>query len=70
MTGRPVNHELNRRSNGVGIEDLARTRSVLLAGGMQKAAATEAILRAGFVRGLIVDGDLALKLAERLGVQT
>ncbi|WP_068316372.1 sugar-binding domain-containing protein [Aliiruegeria sabulilitoris] len=64
--GRPVDHDLNRRSNGVGVEDLARSCCVLLAGGPQKAAATEAVLRGGFVRGLIIDGDLAIALAERI----
>ncbi|WP_093153581.1 sugar-binding transcriptional regulator [Aliiruegeria lutimaris] len=64
--GRPVDHALNHRTNGVGVEDLARSRCVLLAGGPQKAAATEAILRGGFVRGLIIDGDLAIALTERI----
>lgn len=68
--GQPVDHALTRRSSGVGVEDLARSFSVLLAGGVQKTAATEAILRAGFVRGLIADGDLALKLSERIAVPT
>lgn len=61
-TGRPVDHSLNRRAIGAGVEDLARTLTVVLSAGPQKVSATRAILRGGFVRGLIIDGDSALAL--------
>lgn len=65
-TGRPVDHPLNRRAIGAGIEDLARTHTVVLSAGPQKVPATKAILRGGFVRGLIIDGDSALMLAHTI----
>ncbi len=64
--GRPVEHNLKHRTIGTGVEDLAKMRTVLLSGGLQKVAATEAILRGRFVRGLIIDGDGALRLAARI----
>ena len=64
--GHIVDHTLTQLTIGVGIADLAKIRTVLLAGGLRKVAATEAILRGRFVRGLIIDGDSAKRLAERL----
>lgn len=61
--GRPVDHSLNRRCIAVDIADLRRTRTVVLAAGTSKTEATAAILRSGFVRGLIIDGDTALALS-------
>ncbi len=65
--GRPVDHPLNARSIGAGFGDLARATSVLLSAGTSKTAATEALLRSGIIRGLIIDGDAALALAARTG---
>ena len=65
--GRPVDHPLNARSIGAGFDDLARTTTVLLSAGTAKTAATEALLRSGIIRGLIIDGDAALALAARAG---
>ena len=62
--GRPVDHDLNRRTTGVGFHDLARSQTVLLSAGTQKRAATEALLRSGAIKGLIIDGDAARALAE------
>ncbi len=64
--GRIVDHSLKDRTIGVGIEDLAKMRTVLLSGGLQKVEATRAILRGRFVRGLIIDGDSAIRLGENL----
>jgi DNA-binding transcriptional regulator LsrR (DeoR family) len=66
-TGRPVDHPLNARSIGVGFDDLAQATTVLLSAGTAKTAATEALLRSGIMRGLIIDGDAALALAARAG---
>jgi DNA-binding transcriptional regulator LsrR (DeoR family) len=65
--GRPVDHTLNARSIGAGFDDLARATTVLLSAGTGKTAATEALLRSGIIRGLIIDGDAALALAARVG---
>lgn len=65
--GRPVDHPLNARSIGAGFDDLARSTTVLLSAGTGKTAATEALLRSGIIRGLIIDGDAALALAARVG---
>lgn len=65
--GRIVEHDLSHRTIGTGVEDLAKMRTVLLSGGLHKVAATEALLRGRFVRGLIIDGDSATRLAERAG---
>jgi DNA-binding transcriptional regulator LsrR (DeoR family) len=65
--GRPVDHPLNARSIGAGFPDLARATTILLSAGASKTAATEALLRSGIIRGLIIDGDAALALAARAG---
>ena len=67
VNGRPVDHPLNARSIGAGFNDLARATTVLLAAGTAKTAATEALLKSGIIRGLIIDGDSALALAARAG---
>jgi DNA-binding transcriptional regulator LsrR (DeoR family) len=64
--GRPVDHPLNARTIGAGFSDLARTTTVLLSAGTTKTAATEALLRSGIVSGLVIDGDAALALLERV----
>jgi len=39
---------------------------VLLAGGLEKVEAISGLLRAGLVKGLIVDGDTGLAIVQRL----
>jgi DNA-binding transcriptional regulator LsrR (DeoR family) len=58
---------LNARAPSIGLVDLHRANVVLLAAGAAKAAATRAVLRAGFVDRLIVDEGLARQLAEGEG---
>ncbi len=67
-SGYPVSHDLNSRTLAVGFEDLRRSFTVLLAAGTEKVEATEALLRSGVPKGLIIDGDTALMLAARLGL--
>lgn len=62
--GREIEHEVSRRTLAVNVVDLRRRNVVLLAGGPEKVAAIAALLRAGFVTTLIVDGDTALALAD------
>lgn len=64
--GRPVDHVLNRRTIGADLKDLARSKTVLLSAGRQKSEATEALLRSGAIHGLIIDGDAAIALADRV----
>ena len=54
--------ELNRCTPCVRPVDMARMDTVLLAGGLNKLAATLAVLRAGFVKRLFVDDGLAVAL--------
>lgn len=54
--------ELNRCTPCVQPADMARMDNVLLAGGSGKLAATLAVLRAGFVKKLLVDEGLATAL--------
>ena len=61
--GAPVDHELARRTLALDFERLRNRDVVLLAGGLQKAAAVQALLRTGVVRGLVIDGDAAKALA-------
>jgi DNA-binding transcriptional regulator LsrR (DeoR family) len=65
--GRPVQHELNERTIALGFDDLRRTTVVALIAGRAKLDAADAFLRSGVARGLIVDGDTALGLADRKG---
>lgn len=54
--------ELNRSTPHVQPADMAQMDSVLLAGGLGKLPATLAVLRAGFVKRLLVDEGLAVAL--------
>ncbi len=62
--GRPVDHILNRRTIAVGFEDLSRSHTVLLSAGVEKAAATTALLKSGIVNSLVIDGDTARRIHE------
>ncbi|MFK8082052.1 MAG: sugar-binding transcriptional regulator [Granulosicoccus sp.] len=64
--GKPVDHELNLRTVAIGLPLLAKTNTVVLSAGQQKLAATQAILRSGVVKGLIIDGDSARALSEKI----
>lgn len=57
--GAQVEHELAHRTLALEFERLRDRDVVLLAGGLQKVAAVQALLRSGVVRGLIIDGDAA-----------
>ena len=61
--GAAVDHELTRRTLALDFERLRQRDVVLLAGGLQKVAAVDALLRTGVVRGLVIDGDAAKALA-------
>ncbi|MGE3872231.1 MAG: sugar-binding transcriptional regulator [Parvibaculaceae bacterium] len=60
--GELVPSRLNYRTPGISIDDMARHEIVLLAAGLTKAEAAEALLRSGLINRLIVDGDLATAL--------
>ena len=57
--GRQVDHELNRRTIALGLDDLKKVFVVLLVAGQEKAAAASALLKSGIINGLIIDGDAA-----------
>ena len=61
--GRPVDHELARRSLAVPFEALLGRDVVLLSAGVAKVRAVAAVLRTGVARGLVIDGDAARLLA-------
>ncbi len=60
--GRPVDHELARRTLALDFERLHGRDVVLAAGGVRKVVAIQALLQTGTVRGLITDGDTARSL--------
>ena len=61
--GRPVDHEINRRTIAVGLDDLARVpRVVVASGGRSKATALRAALQALKVAVLITDESAAREL--------
>ena len=65
-TGQPVDHPLNTRTLAVGFDDLRRAETIALSFGIEKVAATRALLKSGVPKGLIVDGDAAIALAKDL----
>ncbi len=62
-TGAQVEHELAHRTLALEFERLYDRDVVLLAGGLQKVKAVQALLRTRVVRGLVTDGDTAKLLA-------
>ncbi len=64
-TGREIHHPLSSRTLAVEPETLRGRHVVLLAGGLEKVAAITGLLRAGLVKGLIVDGDTGLAIARQ-----
>lgn len=60
--GREVDHPLRRRTLAVDLDRLRGKDIVLLAAGLSKLEAISALLKAGFVKGLVIDGDTALAL--------
>lgn len=60
--GSPVDHELNSRTIALGFDDLRRTNVIALVAGVAKQHAADAFLRSGVARGLVIDGDTALRI--------
>ena len=56
--------DLNRRAPSIGLDDLRATDVMLLAAGVNKTAATRALLRSGIVNRLVLDEALANRLLE------
>ena len=65
--GQLVDSELNNRSLALNMEHLRDRDVVLLCGGRTKARAARGILRAGFVNGLVIDGDAAMEICAQEG---
>lgn len=61
-TGAAVDHDLNRRTLALGFDDLKRVGAIALVAGAAKRDAADAFLRSGVCRGLVIDGDTALRL--------
>ena len=64
--GREIHHPLSARTLAVEPESLRDRHVVLLAGGLEKVGAITGLLRAGLVKGLIIDGDTGLAIARGL----
>ena len=64
--GNPVDHDINQRTVAVGLPLLRKTKTIVLSAGQSKLTATQAILRSGVVKGLILDGDSARALSEMI----
>jgi DNA-binding transcriptional regulator LsrR (DeoR family) len=62
--GQVVSSDLNQRTLAVDLEYLYEREVILLCAGRQKLKAVRGLLKAGFVKGLIIDGDTALCLNE------
>lgn len=64
--GQPVNHELNNRTIAVEFKYLRQSETILLSAGTAKLEATIGILKSGIIKGLIIDGDSALKILKMI----
>lgn len=62
--GRAVDHPLNKRTIALGFDDLRKISTVALVAGRSKLSAARGFLCSGIARGLIIDGDTALELAD------
>ncbi|HEY5741169.1 MAG TPA: sugar-binding domain-containing protein, partial [Terrimicrobiaceae bacterium] len=62
--GEVVSSDVNQRTIAVDLEHLYDREVILLCAGREKLQAVKCLLRAGFVNGLIIDGDTALWLSE------
>lgn len=60
--GAAVDHPLNYRTIGLGLEDLRKIPTVALAAGGSKIDAVRGFLASGIATGLVIDGDTALDL--------
>ena len=63
--GREIPHPISTRPRAGAPESLRGRPVVLLAGGLEKVDAMTGLLRAGLVKGLIVDGDTGLAIARQ-----
>jgi DNA-binding transcriptional regulator LsrR (DeoR family) len=62
--GRYIDSNLCRRTLAIDLSMLSNSEIVLLSAGLSKVSATRAILKAGFISGLIIDGDTAMRLEQ------
>ena len=62
--GQVVSSDVNQRTLAVDLEHLYDREVILLCAGREKLQAVKGLLRAGFVNGLLIDGDTALWLDE------
>jgi DNA-binding transcriptional regulator LsrR (DeoR family) len=62
--GQVVSSDVNQRTLAVDLEYLYDREVILLCAGREKLQAVKGLLKAGFVNGLIIDGDTALLLNE------
>lgn len=62
--GRYVDSPICRRTLAIDLGALTQSRIILLSAGLTKLEATQAILKAGFISGLVIDGDSAMQLVE------
>lgn len=61
--GQAVKHTLNDRTIALGFDDLRKSNMIALVAGSSKLTAAKGFLKSGVAKGLIVDGDTALLLA-------
>lgn len=67
--GRYIDSDTCRRTLAIDLASLSESEIVLLSAGRSKVKATQAILKAGFISGLVIDGDSALALQEMLDLE-
>ena len=62
--GQMVASDLNQRTLAIDLEKLYDREVILLCAGREKLKALKGLLKAGFVKGLIIDGDTAIRLCK------
>lgn len=67
--GRYIDSPLCRRAVAIDVSTLQDSEIVLLSAGFAKVKATQAILKAGFLTGLVIDGDSASRLSAAMEQQ-
>jgi DNA-binding transcriptional regulator LsrR (DeoR family) len=66
QNGNYIDSQICRRTLAINLSDLSHSDIILLSAGVAKVKATHAILKAGFITGLVIDADSAKKLGKLL----
>jgi len=64
--GNYIDSQICRRTLAINLSDLSHSDIILLSAGIAKVHATHAILKAGFITGLVIDAESAKQLGQLL----